>query len=66
LVDGQPTNKILETRRRSELSTPVPMPKRAAQQLGCAHENADFARRKAVAKRPLDGRGPGDVGGLRR
>lgn len=31
LVDGQPTNKILETRRRSELITPVPMPKKRRQ-----------------------------------
>ncbi|MDP6705641.1 MAG: restriction endonuclease, partial [Alphaproteobacteria bacterium] len=26
--DGQPTNQILETRRRSELITPVPKPKK--------------------------------------
>ncbi len=27
-ADGQPTNRILETRRRSELITPVPKPKK--------------------------------------
>lgn len=34
LVDGQPTNKILETRRRSELITPVPQPKKRRQKRG--------------------------------
>jgi type III restriction enzyme len=34
LVDGQPTNKILETRRRSELITPVPQPKKQRQKRG--------------------------------
>jgi type III restriction enzyme len=27
-LDGQPTSRILETRRRSDLITPVPKPKR--------------------------------------
>ena len=30
-VDGQPTNRIFETRRRSDLITPVPKPKRRRQ-----------------------------------
>ncbi|HZS85231.1 MAG TPA: DEAD/DEAH box helicase family protein, partial [Stellaceae bacterium] len=34
LVDGQPTNKILETRRRSELITPVPQSKKRRQKRG--------------------------------
>jgi len=34
LVDGQPTNTILETRRRSELITPVPQPKKRRQKRG--------------------------------
>ncbi|MDT3687482.1 MAG: DEAD/DEAH box helicase family protein [Pseudorhodoplanes sp.] len=34
LVDGQPTNRILETRRRSELITPVPQPKKRRQKRG--------------------------------
>ncbi len=34
LVDGQPTNKIIETRRRSELITPVPQPKKRRQKRG--------------------------------
>ncbi len=33
-ADGQPTNRILETRRRSELITPVPKPKRRRQPRG--------------------------------
>jgi type III restriction enzyme len=36
-ADGQPTNRIIETRRRSELITPVPKPqkrRRAASQPG--------------------------------
>ena len=32
--DGQPTNRILETRRRSELITPVPQPKKRRQGRG--------------------------------
>jgi type III restriction enzyme len=32
--DGQPTNKILETRRRSELITPVPQPNKRKQKRG--------------------------------
>lgn len=32
--DGQPTNRILETRRRSELITPVPQPKKRRQKRG--------------------------------
>jgi type III restriction enzyme len=31
LEDGQPTNRIVDTRRRSELITPVPQPKRQRQ-----------------------------------
>jgi type III restriction enzyme len=31
LVDGQPTNRIIEFRRRSELITPVPQPKKRRQ-----------------------------------
>ncbi len=31
LEDGQPTNRIVESRRRSELITPVPQPKRQRQ-----------------------------------
>jgi type III restriction enzyme len=27
-ADGQPTNRIIETRRRSDLITPVPKPKK--------------------------------------
>jgi type III restriction enzyme len=34
LADGQPTNTILETRRRSELITPVPQPKKRRQKRG--------------------------------
>lgn len=34
LLDGQPTNRILETRRRSELITPVPQPKKRRQTRG--------------------------------
>ena len=34
LNDGQPTNRILETRRRSELITPVPQPKKRRQRRG--------------------------------
>ena len=34
LVDGQPTDRILETRRRSELLTPVPQPKKRKQKHG--------------------------------
>ena len=34
LEDGQPTNRILETRRRSELITPVPQPKKRRQKRG--------------------------------
>ena len=34
LNDGQPTNRILETRRRSELITPVPQPKKWRQKRG--------------------------------
>jgi len=32
--DGQPTNQILKTRRRSELITPVPQPKKRKQKRG--------------------------------
>jgi type III restriction enzyme len=34
LVDGQPTDRILETRRRSELITPVPQPKKRKHKRG--------------------------------
>ena len=34
LEDGQPTNRIVDTRRRSELITPVPQPKRQRQRRG--------------------------------
>jgi type III restriction enzyme len=34
LEDGQPTNRIVESRRRSELITPVPQPKRQRQKRG--------------------------------
>jgi type III restriction enzyme len=33
-ADGQPTNRLLETRRRSELITPVPKPKKRRQPRG--------------------------------
>ncbi len=33
-ADGQPTNKIIETRRRSDLITPVPKPKKRRQNRG--------------------------------
>jgi type III restriction enzyme len=32
--EGQPTNQIIETRRRSELITPVPKPQRRRRALG--------------------------------
>jgi len=35
-ADGQPTNRIIETRRRSDLITPVPKPKRRRQGRGQA------------------------------
>jgi type III restriction enzyme len=34
LVDGQPTGRIIEARRRSELITPVPMPKKRRRKPG--------------------------------
>jgi type III restriction enzyme len=33
-IDGQPTNRIIETRRRSDLITPVPKPKKRRQAIG--------------------------------
>ena len=36
-ADGQPTNRILETRRRSDLITPVPKPKKRRQGRGQTH-----------------------------
>ena len=36
-ADGQPTNNIIETRRRSDLITPVPKPKKRKQNRGQAH-----------------------------
>ncbi len=32
--EGQPTNRLLESRRRSELITPVPLPKKRRQKRG--------------------------------
>jgi hypothetical protein len=34
LVDGQPTNRIVETRRHSDLVTPVPKPKKRRRSKG--------------------------------
>lgn len=43
-ADGQPTNRILETRRRSELITPVPKPKKrhkSSSQMSMAFDAGD-------------------------
>jgi type III restriction enzyme len=47
--DGQPTNRVIETRRRSELITPVPKPQRRRRTSAQREPGLDFGRDEGLS-----------------